>query len=103
MKYVIVSMFTLLMWMPEAMRAQVIVKTGYISSSSYKDENGQETGGKGDLKFVEGSVNVPVSQKLNERKQPTVWIVSAGGGYTSMNNKNLQSYIDIDQPKKLQM
>ena len=30
MKYVIVSMFTLLMWMPEAMRAQVIVKTGYI-------------------------------------------------------------------------
>ena len=49
MKYVIVSMFTLLMWMPEAMRAQVIVKTGYISSSSYKDENGQETGGKGDL------------------------------------------------------
>lgn len=26
MKYVIVSMFALLMWMPEAMRAQVIVK-----------------------------------------------------------------------------
>ena len=103
MKYVIVSMFTLLMWMPEAMRAQVIVKTGYISSSSYKDENGQETGGKGDLKFVEGSVNVPVSQKLNERKQPTVWIVSAGGGYTSMNNKNLQSYIDIDQTINLQL
>lgn len=78
-------------------------QTGYISSSSYKDENGQETGGKGDLKFVEGSVNVPVSQKLNERKQPTVWIVSAGGGYTSMNNKNLQSYIDIDQTINLQL
>ena len=103
MKYVIVSMFALLMWMPEAMRAQVIVKTGYISSSSYKNENGQETGGKGDMKFVEGSVNIPVSQKLNERKQPTVWIVSAGGGYTSMNNKNLQSYIDIDQTINLQL
>lgn len=96
MKYVIVSMFALLVWMPKVMRAQVIVKTGYISSSSYKDENGQQTGGKGDLKFVEGSVNIPVSQKLNERKQPTIWVVSAGGGYTSMNNQNLQSCIDTD-------
>ncbi|WP_317190417.1 DUF6268 family outer membrane beta-barrel protein [Bacteroides thetaiotaomicron] len=43
-------------------------QTGYISSSSYKGENGRQTGGKGDLKFVEGSVNIPVSQKLNERK-----------------------------------
>ena len=68
MKYVIVSMFFLLVWVPEIVRAQVIVKTGYISSSSYKGENGLQTGGKGDLKFVEGSVNIPVSQKLNERK-----------------------------------
>ena len=52
MKYVIVSMFVLLVWVPKIVRAQVIVKTG----------------GKGDLKFVEGSVNIPVSQKLNERK-----------------------------------
>ena len=70
MKYVIVSMFVLLVWVPisKIVRAQVIVKTGYISSSSYKGENGRQTGGKGDLKFVEGSVNIPVSQKLNERK-----------------------------------
>ena len=68
MKYVIVSMFALLVWVPKIVRAQVIVKTGYISSSSYKGENGRQTGGKGDLKFVEGSVNIPVSQKLNERK-----------------------------------
>ena len=68
MKDVIVSMFALLVWVPKIVRAQVIVKTGYISSSSYKGENGRQTGGKGDLKFVEGSVNIPVSQKLNERK-----------------------------------
>ena len=68
MKYVIVSMFVLLVWVPKIVRAQVIVKTVYISSSSYKGENGRQTGGKGDLKFVEGSVNIPVSQKLNERK-----------------------------------
>lgn len=68
MKYVIVSMFVLLVWVPKIVRSQVIVKTGYISSSSYKGENGRQTGGKGDLKFVEGSVNIPVSQKLNERK-----------------------------------
>ena len=39
MKYVIVSMFVLLVWVPKIVRAQVIVKTGYISSSSYKGEN----------------------------------------------------------------
>ncbi|MCS2954788.1 hypothetical protein NXY21_17625 [Bacteroides thetaiotaomicron] len=47
MKYVIVSMFVLLVWVPKIVRAQVIVKTGYISSSSYKGENGRQTGGKG--------------------------------------------------------
>ena len=31
MKYVIVSMFALLVWMPKVMRAQVIVKTGLRS------------------------------------------------------------------------
>lgn len=41
MKYVIVSMFVLLVWVPKIVRAQVIVKTGYISPSSYKGENGR--------------------------------------------------------------
>lgn len=103
MKNVLPYAFILLLALPENMWAQISVKTGYISSSRYQDEEGQKTGGKGDLCFVEGSINIPISQKLNERNQPTVWMISAGGSYTSMNNKNLQSYIDLDQIVNLQL
>lgn len=103
MKSILLSMFALLLLLSENMQAQITIKTGYISSSQYKDEDGQKTGGKGDMRFVEGGVNIPVSQKMNERNQPTVWMISAGAGYTSMNNKNLQSYIDVDQIINMQL
>lgn len=97
MKSILLSVFVLLLFLSENVRAQVTIKTGYISSSQYKDEEGQKTGGRGDMRFVEGNVNIPVSQKMNERKQPTVWMISAGASYTALNNKNLQFYIDVDQ------
>lgn len=103
MKSILLSMFALLLLLCENMQAQITIKTGYISSSQYKDEDGQKTGGKGDMRFVEGGINIPVSQKMNERNQPTVWMISAGAGYTSMNNKNLQSYIDVDQIINMQL
>ena len=96
MRIILLSAFALFLLLPENIQAQVTVKTGYISSSRYKDENGQYPG-KGDMCFVEGNVNIPVSQKMNERNQPTLWMISAGGSYTAMNNKNLQSYIDIER------
>lgn len=103
MKNISLCALILFLVLSENMWAQVSIKTGYISSSRYKDEEGQKTGGKGDLRFIEGGINIPVSQKMNERNQPTVWMISAGGSYTSMNNKNLQSYIDIDQIINLQL
>lgn len=103
MKSILLSMFALLLLLSENMQAQITIKTGYISSSQYKDEDGQKTGGKGDMRFVEGGINIPVSQKMNERNQPNVWMISAGASYTSMNNKNLQSYIDVDQIINMQL
>ncbi len=103
MKNISLCALILFLVLSENMWAQVSIKTGYISSSRYKDEEGQKTGGKGDLRFIEGGINIPVAQKMNERNQPTVWMISAGGSYTSMNNKNLQSYIDIDQILNLQL
>ena len=102
MRIILLSAFALFLLLPENIQAQVTVKTGYISSSRYKDENGQYPG-KGDMCFVEGNVNIPVSQKMNERNQPSLWMISAGGSYTAMNNKNLQSYIDIDQIINMQL
>ena len=103
MKCILLSAVVLILLLPEDAYAQVTVRTGYISSSRYKNEENQETDGKGDMRFVEGNVNIPVSQKMNERSQPTSWMLSAGGRYTAMNNKNLQSYIDIDQIINLQL
>lgn len=103
MKNILLCAVILFLVLSENMWAQVSIKTGYISSSRYKDEEGQKTGGKGDLRFIEGDINIPVSQKMNESNQPTVWMISAGGSYTSMNNKNLQSYIDIDHILNLQL
>ena len=103
MKYILLSTVVLILLLSEDTCAQVTIKTGYISSSRYKNEDGQETDGRGDLRFVEGNVNIPVSQKMNERNQPTIWMISAGGSYTAMNNKNLHSYIDIDQIINMQL
>lgn len=103
MKNILLCAVILFLVLSENMWAQVSIKTGYISSSRYKNEEGQKTGGKGDLRFIEGGINIPVSQKMNESNQPTVWMISAGGSYTSMNNKNLQSYIDIDHILNLQL
>lgn len=103
MKCILLSTIVLALLLSGNMCAQVTIKTGYISSSRYKNEDGQETDGRGDLRFVEGNVNIPVSQKMNERNQPTIWMISAGGNYTAMNNKNLHSYIDIDQIINMQL
>ncbi|MEY8726337.1 DUF6268 family outer membrane beta-barrel protein [Bacteroides xylanisolvens] len=103
MKYILLSTVVLILLLSEDTCAQVTIKTGYISSSRYKNEDGQETDGRGDLRFVEGNVNIPVSQKMNERNQPTIWMISTGGSYTAMNNKNLHSYIDIDQIINMQL
>lgn len=103
MKCILLSTIVLALLLSGNMYAQVTIKTGYISSSRYKNEDGQETDGRGDLRFVEGNVNIPVSQKMNERNQPTIWMISAGGNYTAMNNKNLHSYIDIDQIINMQL
>lgn len=41
MRIILLSAFALFLLLPENIQAQVSVKTGYISSSRYKDENGQ--------------------------------------------------------------
>ncbi len=44
MRIILLSAFALFLLLPENIQAQVTVKTGYISSSRYKDENGQYPG-----------------------------------------------------------
>lgn len=71
--------------------AQVFIKTEYIPPSSYKDENNNKVGGKGDFMSIQGSLQIPVSVKMNEFNQPTAWAVSLQGSYASMQNQDLST------------
>lgn len=77
--------------------AQVWVKAEYIGSSAYRDENNEKVGGKGDMKVIQGGVNIPVSVKMDENNHPTAWMVGLGASYASMNNKNLAGYVDLPE------
>ncbi len=69
--------------------AQVHLKSEYITSSKFKDKDGNKLGGKGDLKTIDGSVQIPISIKMNENNKPTAWAVALSGTYASLKNKDL--------------
>jgi len=82
------------------MKAQeVSLKAEYIGSSGYyylpPGERPKEKIGdaKGSAMIYQGSVNIPISMKLNENKRPTAWGVGFGGSYVSLNNKDFKESI----------
>ena len=77
--------------------AQVWLKTEYIGSSGFRDADNQKVGGKGDMKVIQGGVNIPLSMKMDENNHPTAWMVGVGATYASMNNKNLAGYVDLKE------
>lgn len=81
----------------QELSAQVWLKAEYIGSSEFRDVDNKKVGGKGDMKVIQGGVNVPVSLKMDEHNHPTAWMVGLGASYASMNNKNLAEYVDIPQ------
>jgi hypothetical protein len=70
-------------------QAQVYIKSEYIPYSSFKDENGDKLGGKGDLKVIDAGIRIPVSIKMDENNKPTAWAVALSGTYASMGTKEL--------------
>nr|WP_289201676.1 DUF6268 family outer membrane beta-barrel protein [Parabacteroides goldsteinii] len=74
--------------------AQVWLKTEYIGSSGFRDADNKKVGGKGDMKVIQGGVNIPVSMKMDENNHPTAWMVGLGASYASMDNKDLSEYME---------
>ncbi len=78
---------------------EVSFKTEYIGNSGYYylppgEKPREKIGdGKGSAMVYQGSVNIPLSMKLNENNRPTAWGVALGGSYTSLNNKNFTGYM----------
>lgn len=74
--------------------AQVWLKTEYIGSSGFRDVDNKKVDGKGNMKVIQGGVNIPVSMKTDKDNRPTAWMVGIGASYASMENRNLSEYME---------
>lgn len=68
-------------------KAQIYLRTEYITPSSLKDGD-HEVNGKSDLQTIDFGANIPLSIKMDESNRPTSWSIVAGSTYASLNNKN---------------
>lgn len=103
MKTVLLMLILPWVFVFQELSAQVWLKAEYIGSSDFRDVDNKKVGGKGDMKVIQGGVNVPVSMKMDENNRPTAWMVGLGASYASMNNKNLEGHIDMPQLFNAQM
>ncbi|MDU1904349.1 MAG: DUF6268 family outer membrane beta-barrel protein [Dysgonomonas sp.] len=81
--------------------AQIMFKTEYFGTSSYRlsegDSDEKVGNSKGSAIVYQGGINIPLSMKLNENNRPTMWSISAGGAYAKLNNKNFTEALVIDE------
>ncbi|MCD8165823.1 MAG: DUF6268 family outer membrane beta-barrel protein [Bacteroides sp.] len=75
---------------------QVYLKSEYVSSSSFKDENNQKTGGSGDMFKVNGGFSMPLSFKQDKNNRIKMWALSLDATYAKYNNKNIPTFIHPD-------
>lgn len=82
---------------------QISFKTEYLGSSSYwlekKNKEPRERVGdaKGSAMVYSGSINVPLSTKMNEDKKPVIWGVGMSGSYASLKNENFTEDLVISE------
>ncbi len=69
--------------------AQIYLKSEYIVPSKFKDKDGNNLGGKGGLNTIDGRFRIPVTLRIDENNEPTVWAISLGGTYASLDCKNI--------------
>lgn len=81
--------------------AQISLKTEYLGKSQYrvnKEDKDQRVGdSKGSAMVYQGGVNIPLSTKVDRKKRPTMWSISAGGAYAKLNNSNFTEPLVIDE------
>ncbi|MCD8260824.1 MAG: DUF6268 family outer membrane beta-barrel protein [Bacteroides sp.] len=75
---------------------QVYLKSEYVSSSPFKDENNQKTGGSGDMFKVNGGVSIPLSFKQEENNRKKMWALSLDATYATYNNKHIPAFMHPD-------
>lgn len=81
--------------------AQIMLKTEYFGTSSYRMMEGERDekvgNSKGAAVVYQGGINVPLSVKQNENNRPIMWAISVGGAYAKLDNKNFTEPLVIDE------
>lgn len=81
--------------------AQAFFKTEYFGESGYQMTQGDSSqrigNSRGSAMVYQGGINIPLSKKVNERNQPTIWSVGVGGAYVNLNNKNFTQPLVINE------
>ncbi|NDW08486.1 DUF6268 family outer membrane beta-barrel protein [Dysgonomonas sp. 520] len=76
--------------------AQGYIKSEYLTSSSFKDDDGNNMG-SGNMLKISGGYNIPLSMKMNEENQPTAWSLSMYGAYGVLSNRNMMEDINPEK------
>ncbi|MDR2039064.1 MAG: DUF6268 family outer membrane beta-barrel protein [Bacteroidales bacterium] len=77
-------------------RAQVTVKSEYMTGSSYKNKDGEDFG-SGDFLKVSGRYHIPLSVKQNDLGQVTLWAASLNTAYGILGNNGMARDLNPDK------
>ncbi|WP_224994678.1 DUF6268 family outer membrane beta-barrel protein [Cesiribacter sp. SM1] len=81
--------------------AQITFKTEYFGTSAYRQSvgDGSEKVGnsQGAAVVYQGKANLPLSMKMDEIGQPTVWGVGIAGAYVTLSNRNFTEDLVLDE------
>lgn len=94
--HTVIILFSLL---PIKCLAQGYIKSDYLFSSKFKEKEGAEKLGSGDLLKISGRYTFPFSAKKNDLGQVTAWSATLGGSYSILDNRGLAN--DINPNKVL--
>lgn len=70
-------------------QAQFYVNSEYITTSNFKDSDGNKQGGKASLSVIDGALRLPLSVKMDENNRPTSWMIGLNATYASVQTKDL--------------
>lgn len=75
--------------------AQSHISYDYISTSSLKDNDSKKVG-EGSASIVSGKFDLPLYYKLDENKQPTLWLTTLSAKYADFYNEPISSTLIPD-------
>lgn len=92
--YVVIALFLIF---PIKSLAQGYIKSDYLLSSTFKEEDKEDKLGSGDLMKISGGYTLPFSVKQNEQGQVTAWSATINGSYSILSNKGAAGSLNPDE------